>query len=229
MALSRSRFERFRQTLNKRQTHLNLLLDNVHKPHNIAAILRTCDAVGIGEIDAVFPKPLLKECRHTAAGSSRWVDVNILEDLETGYQRARARKQQVLAAHFSDKAIDFREIDYTLPTCIVLGAEKNGVSNTTIEQADAHIIIPMLGMVQSLNVSVANALILYEAQRQCSEKGLYDEQRLDQNTVNQKLFEWYHPQIKKFCDKHQIRYPKLNDAGDIDDEKWHQIRQSLSE
>jgi tRNA (guanosine-2'-O-)-methyltransferase len=80
---------------------------------------------------------------------------------------------QILATHLSDKAIDFREIDYTRPTCILMGQEKTGITQEALALADQDIIIPMIGMVQSLNVSVASALILYEAQRQRQNAGMY--------------------------------------------------------
>ena len=134
---------------------------------------------------------------------------------------------QVLAAHFSDKAVDFRSIDYTKPTCVLVGSELVGVSDEAADLADEHVIIPMVGMVQSLNVSVASALILYEAQRQRAEANMYGELKVPREEVDYILFNALHPTIKKYCDKHQMRYPKLDEHGDIDDPEWDELRRNI--
>ncbi|MET1256696.1 tRNA (guanosine(18)-2'-O)-methyltransferase TrmH [Aliikangiella maris] len=216
------------ELLIRRQDDLTVFMDEVHKPHNLAAIVRTCDAVGIGDVHAVYPQGMLRECHGTAQGSNRWVDTHVHGDLQQGIAPLKARGMQVLAAHFSDKAVDFREIDYTLPTVLLVGSEKFGVSDKAAQIADEHVIIPMLGMVQSLNVSVASAIILYEAQRQRALKGCYEKQQISQEKFDRLRFEWLHPHVKTFCIKHQIRYPQLNEEGEICDEQWHQLRKSIS-
>ena len=133
----------------------------------------------------------------------------------------------MLAAHFSEDAVDFRTIDYTQPTVLLVGSELFGVSEQAAQSSDQHIIIPMLGMVQSLNVSVATAIILYEAQRQRELAGFYKERQLDDSQCEFLRFAWLHPQVKSFCDKFSIRYPNINQNGDIDDLDWQRIRQSL--
>ena len=91
----------------------------------------------------------------------------------------KMQNMQILAAHLSLEAVNYRDVDYTQPTCILMGNEKHGVSDEAASIADKHIIIPMLGMVQSLNVSVATAVILFEAQRQRRNAGLYASPQLD--------------------------------------------------
>ena len=230
---SNPRNDKISQLLNRRQKDITVFMDEVHKPHNLAAIVRTCDAVGIGEVHAVYPDHLvdsnkkLKECHGTAMGSNRWVKTHTHSDLVSGIEQIRSEGKKVLAAHFSDRAIDFRKIDYTKPTAILLGSELFGVSEQAAELADEHIIIPMLGMVQSLNVSVAAAIILYEAQRQIELAGGYAERQLSEEQCEVLRFEWLHPQVKKFCDQYAIRYPKINKKGDIEDQGWHDLRQSV--
>ncbi|WP_196140060.1 tRNA (guanosine(18)-2'-O)-methyltransferase TrmH [Aliikangiella sp. G2MR2-5] len=222
-----SRNDKIIELLSKRQKGITVFMDEVHKPHNLAAIVRTCDAVGIGEVHAVYPKGMMKSCHGTAMGSNRWVETHTYENLESGIGELKSRGMKVLAAHFSERAVDFRSIDYTQPVALLVGSEKFGVSNEAAELADEHVLVPMLGMVQSLNVSVATAIILYEAQRQREAAGLYDSQQIDQETFERLRFEWLHPQVTSFCQKHHIRYPVINDDGDIEDEEWHQIRQQV--
>lgn len=216
------------ELLTRRQTDITVFMDEVHKPHNLAAIVRTCDAIGIGEVHAVYPEGMLRECHGTAMGSNRWVETRTHENLSQGLLPLQQSGMQVLAAHFSERAVDFRSIDYTKPTVLLVGSEKFGVSEQAAEIADQHVLIPMLGMVQSLNVSVASAIILYEAQRQRQEAGMYDERHLDDDTFERLRFEWLHPQVQQFCLKHKIRYPQIDEVGDIRDEEWHQLRKSIN-
>ncbi len=226
------RNEKIIQLLNKRQKNLTVFMDEVHKPHNLAAIIRTCDAVGIGEVHAVFPensrlKAHEKKMENTAMGSCRWVKTYRKENLQMGLEQMKSEKKQVLAAHFSDRATDFREIDYTKPSCILVGSELYGVSEQAAEMADEHILIPMLGMVQSLNVSVATAIILYEAQRQRKAKKMYKSRQLQDDHCELLRFGWLHPEVKFFCDKNNFRYPHIDENGYIQDEEWRKERQLL--
>lgn len=222
-----NRNEKIIQLLKRRQKDLTVFMDEVHKPHNLAAIVRTCDAIGIGEVHAVYPEGMLRACHGTAMGSNRWVETKVHNNLEDGIALLKSQGKQVMAAHFSEKAVDYRKIDYTKPSVILVGSEKYGVSQKAADMADHHILIPMLGMVQSLNVSVASAIILYEAQRQREKAGFYKEQQIDQQTFERLRFEWLHPQVKDFCIKHKIRYPQIDENGDIRDEPWNKIRHSI--
>lgn len=157
----------------RRQPDLTVLCERVHKPHNFAAILRTCDAVGIMEAHAVPPDGGLPALNHTSQGAQRWVDVHRHADAATGLAHLRERGFRLVAAHLTDQAVDFREVDYTRPLAVVLGTEKFGVDTGVLEACDDTLYIPMAGMAQSLNVSVAAAVILFEAQRQRAAAGLY--------------------------------------------------------
>lgn len=224
---SPERLQKIHQLFANRQPDLTVFMDEVHKPHNLAAIVRTADAVGIGHVHAVFPDGVKFSGHHTASGSKRWVTTHKHPDLATGITQIKAQGMQVLAAHLSDKAVDFRSIDYTKPTCILVGSELVGVSEQAAELADQHVIIPMVGMVQSLNVSVASALILYEAQRQRSQAGMYGTVKMPQDEMDLIVFSALQPKVKKFCDQHNIRYPKLNEVGDIDDPEWDKLRREV--
>jgi len=164
---------RIEQVAVRRQPDLTVFMERVHKPHNLAAVLRTCDAVGVMHAHAVPGCKGLPALNHTAQGAQRWVQLTRHQDSARGLKTLKAAGFRCVAAHCSEHAVDFRSIDYTQPTAVVLGTEKFGVSTEALELCDAEIIIPMVGMTQSLNVSVANALILYEAQRQRAEAGMY--------------------------------------------------------
>lgn len=177
------RRERVNTVLARRQPDLTVVAESVHKPHNLSAVIRSCDAVGIGTIHAVQPTGGVPTYTATSASAERWVDVVVHGSLAAAVGHLRRDGMTIYAAHLSDAAVDYRTVDYVEPCAIVIGNEREGVSSGAAELADAHIIIPMLGMVQSLNVSVATAVILFEAQRQRLAAGLYDEPRLEDDEL----------------------------------------------
>ncbi len=197
------RLAKIRAVLDKRQPDLTVLMERVHKPHNFSAILRSCDAVGVLQAHAIparYGIPDLEEAEslalkgktfnETSGSAAKWVGLQIHPDTASAFAHLKSQGFQVLAAHFSERAMDYRQADYTRPTCILLGTEKWGVSPEAAELSDAHVIIPMMGMVQSLNVSVAAAVILFEAQRQRLQAGLYDQPRLSSEHYAEVLEHW---------------------------------------
>lgn len=228
--MSPERFARINSMLDNRQPDLTLCLDKVHKTNNIAAVIRTADAVGIHEIHAVWPEIEMRVSGNTASGSQQWVKSKAHNKMSDAVAEFRRQDMQILATNFSATAVDFREIDYTRPTAIILGNERDGVSPEGIASADQHVIIPMIGMVQSLNVSVAGALIMYEAQRQREAASMYGTRKLDEQYCQIKLFEQGHPIYAKACRRKKLVYPAIDDAGQIvADEQWWQKMRAPSE
>jgi tRNA (guanosine-2'-O-)-methyltransferase len=213
--MSRERYQRARAVLDRRQPDLTVLLDNVHKPHNLSAILRTCDAVGVLEAHAVWPTPRLRPNPGRAAGTDRWVLVRTHPTVEAAACQLKATGMQLLAAHPREDALDFRAVDYTRPTAILLGAELTGVSPAALALADASILVPLEGMVPSLNVSVAAAVILYEAQRQREAAGHYLRPRLDERRYRETLLDWLHPDVADFCRRRGLAHPGLDEEGAV--------------
>lgn len=203
------------EKLDLRQPDLTVLLEQVHKPHNFSAILRSCDAVGVHTAHAVPPVGGLPLSTHTSQGAEKWVAVQRHRDVETAAQRLRDKGLRLVAAHLGEGATDFRKADLTRPVAVVLGTERHGVSEAALAVVDELITIPMQGMVASLNVSVAGALILFEAQRQRLAAGLYSRRRLDEQTYARTRFEWLHPKIARYCREHALDYPPLDEDGQI--------------
>jgi tRNA (guanosine-2'-O-)-methyltransferase len=192
------RFQKIKNILNKRQPDLTVVMDNVNKPHNLAAIIRSCDAVGIGDIHGISSnKQNIGVNLKSACGSNHWVNLHIHHSIPNVISELKQSGFSIYAANDSTKAIDYRKVDYTKPSVIVLGAELDGISPETLDMVDEEIKIPMQGMVESLNVSVANAVILFEAQRQRLKVGLYEKCRLDKNTFEKLLFEFSFPEAAK--------------------------------
>ncbi len=206
------RFARLKAVLDRRQPDLTVLLDNVHKPHNLAAILRSADAAGVLQAHVAAPQGLALQRPKSAAGSLRWVELVRHASVEQAAARLHERGFQLVAAHPDTGARDFRELDYTRPTAFVLGAELDGLSPAALAAADHTVVVPMHGMVESLNVSVCAALLLYEAMRQREAAGMYDTPRLDAGTRQRLLFQWAWPRIARHCREQGLPYPPLDEA-----------------
>jgi tRNA (guanosine-2'-O-)-methyltransferase len=190
----------------------------VHKAHNLSAILRSSDAAGVLEVHAVASNPLtISHLRST--GVDKWVNVIPHETIKAAAEALRGENKQLLAAHPGENAVDFREVNLTVPTAILFGQEKDGLTEEALAEVDGLLKIPMMGFVGSLNVSVAAALILFEAQRQRAAAGLYDRSRLDPKSYQKTLFEWAHPKVAKYCREHKRSYPDMGPDGELIDFK----------
>ncbi|GEA12151.1 tRNA (guanosine(18)-2'-O)-methyltransferase TrmH [Alteromonas sp. KUL49] len=225
--MSPERYQRIRDMLAKRQTDLTVCLENVHKPHNVSAVVRTCDAIGIHRVHTVW-EDKYKLRGGTAMGSQQWVRQTNHDTIGEAIGELKGQGMQVLVTHLSEKAVDFREIDYTKPTAVLFGQEKYGVTDEAIAMADQDIVIPMVGMVQSLNVSVAAALVLYEAQRQRELAGMYNEQHLAEEECQTLLFEGGYPRLVNMCKRKDVPYPPIDENGHIaaDESWWQQMQMS---
>jgi tRNA (guanosine-2'-O-)-methyltransferase len=209
------RFARLKAVLDRRQPDLTVLAEDVHKAHNISAILRTCDAVGVSELHAVSPGGEFPRHRMISGGSRKWIRTRVHRDVASAVGYLRAAGLRIIAAHLSPVSVDYRAVDFTRPAALLLGSELPGVSSRAAALADTHIRVPMHGMVESLNVSVAAAVILYEAARQREAAGLYERCRLDPVTYGELLFEWCYPAAARHLRARGKPYPALDAEGFI--------------
>lgn len=207
------RVRRILSVLARRQPDLTVLAEDVYKPHNLSAMLRSCDAVGIGTVHAVRPTGGVPTFNATSASAERWVALREHARIEAAIAHLQGDGHQVLAAHFSPDARDYRDVDYRGPTAVLFGNERTGVTEAAAAAADAHVIVPMFGMVRSLNVSVAAAVILFEAQRQRRDAGLYDAPRLSERERRRQAFRWLYPEDAARYDAKGREVPPVDDEG----------------
>ncbi|MCK8516091.1 tRNA (guanosine(18)-2'-O)-methyltransferase TrmH [Methylonatrum kenyense] len=213
--VSRERLCRMQAVLDHRQPDMTVIMAGVHKEHNVSAVLRTADAVGVLEVHGFGTQsvPALKRTAH--AGVGQRVRLHHNPRIADGCRSLRQAGLRIVATALAPGARDFRELDYTRPFALMLGAELEGVPDEGLAQADEVVTIPMLGLTDSLNVSVAAAVILYEAQRQRLQAGLFDCRRLDSATCERLLFEWLHPRMARLCLRRGYSYPALDADGDL--------------
>lgn len=210
------RYQIIKSVLDERQPDLTVIMDGVHKPHNFNAIIRSCDAVGVFEAHyvPVDGAEKIKLLNSTAKGTQKYVSIRRHDNFSMVATKLKNKGYKLVAAHVSENSMDFKKFDYTQPCGIVLGAELEGVSENTLKQVDAHIQIPLMGMVESLNVSVAAALILYEAQRQRFDSGQYDKpSRLSELVYKKTLFEWCWPKAAMRFKALKQPYPEMDEEG----------------
>jgi len=209
------RRQRVDSVLAQRQPDLTVLAERLHKPRNFSAIVRTCDAVGINEVHAVPGGDGLSIHWKTSQGAEKWVRVRRHASLAEACAHLRGSGFQLVAAHLDEAAMDYRDVDYTVPTALLVGTELFGVSPAGLAQSDLQVTIPMKGMTQSLNVSVACAIVLYEAMRQRDAAGLYGRRALDGGLREEQRFEWLHPRLARYCRERGLAYPELDRQGNV--------------
>jgi tRNA (guanosine-2'-O-)-methyltransferase len=209
------RFAKLRRALSRRQPDLTVFLDSVNKPHNVSALVRTADAVGIPRLHAISTHAVLRRHHNIAGGAKHWVGVTLHRTTEEALAALRAEGWRLVAADAGAgaDARDYREVDYTAKVALMVGAELGGVSPAALAAADARVAIPMLGLGTSLNVSVAAAVILFEAERQRLAAGLYARSRLPADEFDRALFEWAYPRIAARCRQLGRPYPPLTAEG----------------
>jgi len=211
--------ERRRRTIDRvlarRQPDLTGLAERPHKPRNFSAIVRTCDAVGISEVHAVPGDDGLSVHWKTSQGAEKWVRVRRHDSLRAAVHHLRGRGFQLVAAHPGEDAEDYREVDFTEPTALLVGTELFGVSESALGYSDRSVMIPMMGMTSSLNVSVACAILLYEALRQRDAAGLYRGPRLPEDERRRLRFEWMQPALTRYCRERGLPYPEIDAEGEV--------------
>ncbi|MEI9909399.1 MAG: RNA methyltransferase [Bacteroidota bacterium] len=186
------RQERLTKVLNKRQDDITVVLENVFDPHNISAVMRTCDAVGVQDIYILNTKiPRHKKWgAKSSSSAAKWLTIHQFENAEDCFSSLRKRYSTILTTHLSSDAVDLYAVDLTKSIALVFGNEHSGVSEEIRNMADGNFIIPQAGIIRSLNISVACAVTMYEAFRQKTNAGHYNQQKLGDVHYNELFKEW---------------------------------------
>ena len=191
------REQRITSVLDKRQGDLIIVLENVFDPHNISAVMRTCDAVGVQDVYVLNTRiPRHKKWGAKSSSSAAgWLTVHQYADAKECFNHLRSRVDHIFTTHLSTDAVSLYDMDLTGKVALVFGNEHSGVSEEILAMADGNFIIPQVGIIRSLNISVACAVTLYEAFRQKSVAGHYNRQGLAEGRYNELLKEWSRGQL----------------------------------
>jgi tRNA (guanosine-2'-O-)-methyltransferase len=185
------RLQKIRRVLRQRQPDLSVVLENIHDPHNVSAILRSADATGVAEVHLVYTtEEFPKVTRKSSASASKWVGRRKWRSVEECYSELRKESFKIYASRLDSESIRLFDLDLRDKVVLVFGNEHRGVSEEATALADARFMIPMYGMIESLNVSVACAVSLYEALRQRLERRGYSKPKLSGTALRTLAEEW---------------------------------------
>lgn len=186
------RFNRLNSVLNKRQPDITVVLENVFDPHNISAVMRTCDAIGIQDVFILNNKipPHKKWGYRSSSTAAEWLTIHQFTNVDECFIELRKRYKNIYATHLNDTATSLHKLDLTESVALIFGNETFGVSDEITMLVDGTFIIPQVGIIKSLNISVACAVTLYEAFRQKQLAGHYDEPRFCDGQLNNLKEEW---------------------------------------
>lgn len=186
------RVDKIRKILSSRQPDLTIILENVHDPHNVSAVLRSCDAVGIYSVCLLYygeyEFPDLS--KRSSASAKKWVEQTKFSSIDECYSTLREDGFKIYTTALGRDAASIYDTDFTEKVAIVFGNEHSGVSKEAQEKSDGNILIPQVGMIHSLNISVACAVTVFEAFRQRQQKGLYTQARFEEDKLNELVEEW---------------------------------------
>ncbi len=209
--LTPSRKKKFLSVADQRQSNVTIILENIQDPHNISAILRSADSVGLLEIYVVYTEPNLQResmilGKRTSKGTRKWVDVHLYNNLENCIDAVRKKYDLIVAAHFDQQNPQtLHDIDFKNQTiALAFGNEADGLSDEFLKISDHNFYIPQVGMAQSLNVSVACAVSLYEAYRQKKAAGHYDDNPTLNKEQKNSVFKEYERRSFEQINNHTI-------------------------
>lgn len=189
--MTEKRLKKIHTVLSHRQPDLTVVMENIHDPHNVSAVLRSADAVGVKEIQLVYDREDFPRVgKKSSASAAKWTVRRKFSSIGECYDALHKSGFLIYATHLSKRSVSLFELDLTKKVALVFGNEHRGVSDEAAKLADVNFQIPMMGMIQSLNVSVACAVVLYEAFRQRMNKGFYGKRRLSVLEHRQLLEAW---------------------------------------
>jgi len=185
---------RLLHVLNKRQGDMTVVLENVFDPHNISAVMRTCDAVGIQDIYVLNTRiPSHKKWgTKSSSSAAKWLTIHQFSDASNCFAALRKKYDIILTTHLSCDAVPLYSIDFTRRMALIFGNEHDGVSEEIRDLSDGNFIIPQVGIIKSLNISVACAVTLYEAFRQKNNAGHYEQRQLPAEEFDSLMKKWNH-------------------------------------
>ncbi|MEK9137596.1 MAG: RNA methyltransferase [Bacteroidota bacterium] len=191
MPRSQHRLEKIKRVLAVRQPDLTVVMENIHDPHNVSAVLRSCDAVGILRVELLYTlEKFPRVGKKSSSSANKWLDRRKHKSVDECYNVLRDEGFAIYATHLGESSVSLYDLELTRKVALVFGNEHRGVSDEAAAKADRNFQIPMIGMIQSLNVSVACAVSLYEVLRQRLAHGDLMAPKLTENELTELYNDW---------------------------------------
>ena len=159
--LTLDRRQKIDRVVEERTFNICAVLENIYDRGNASAVMRSAEALGIGSVHSIELSDKLKESQRTTAGADKWVELTRWKTTKDCVLNLKQQGYQIIVTHLDSTSKNISEVDFSKPSAIVLGNEKEGVSPEMIAAADHRVILPMVGFVQSYNISVAASLCFY--------------------------------------------------------------------
>lgn len=191
MPRSERRVQKIKHVLQQRQPDLTVVMENIHDPHNVSAVLRSCDAVGVMRVELLYTLEKFPRIgKKSSSSANKWLARRKHTTVDECYAKLRAEGFKIYATHLAANAVSVYDLDLAQKVALVFGNEHRGVTDEAATKADGNFVIPMVGMIQSLNISVACAVSLYEAMRQRLSQGAYHASKYSQEELKRLLDDW---------------------------------------
>jgi len=186
------REEKLKKVIATKQSNLTIIMENIDDPHNIAACLRSCDAVGVKEVYILDSNKYTAERlgKKSSASATKWLDIHKFTDINECFATVRAKYDKIYSTHLSTTSKSLHDLDLAASVALVFGNEKDGVTEDALDRSDGNFIIPQYGLIQSLNISVACAVSLYEALRQRTNAGMYENGPMNADEQSDLFADW---------------------------------------
>jgi tRNA (guanosine-2'-O-)-methyltransferase len=201
--VSEERLNRFEEVLANRTNYMTVVMEDVYHLHNASAVIRSADIFGIQEVHIIERRFAKRVDKKIALGAQKWIDVHRYKTTEECIRKLRGQGYKILATTPDKTALPVHQLEVDQKMAFLFGAEKEGLTSTALDEADELIHIPMVGFTESLNVSVAAAILLQQMTTKLRESEL--KWRLKAQEKEVKRLEWIRKSIKNI-DKIVARY-----------------------
>lgn len=203
----------FKKVLENRTRHFTIAIEDIFQPHNASALVRTCDVFGIQDIHVIEEKYQFYASRLVAKGAQKWIDFNMYNKSDTNntidcINSLKAKGYKIIATTPHNDSCFLQDFDITQKSAFFFGVEKAGLSKDVLDNADGYLQIPMVGFTESLNISVAAAIILQNVQERLLKSDL--NWQLTPEEKNEKYLDWLEKSIKSIKKVKDNYYSTIN-------------------
>ncbi|HRE40503.1 MAG TPA: RNA methyltransferase [Ignavibacteria bacterium] len=188
--MTEKRYNKFSEVIKKRQKGFTIVMENIDDPHNVSAILRTAEVAGIDEVYLIYgEEDFPKIGKQSSSSAKKWVELKKFTSVKECFDELHKKEFKIYSTAIIENSENkyLYDLDLAGNVAIVLGNENRGVSEEVIKYSDKNFIIPMFGMIQSLNVSVTAGICIFEGVRQRLKKGLYENTGFTEQELKLKL------------------------------------------
>ncbi len=204
----------FKSVLENRTRHFTVAIEDIYQPHNASAVVRSCDIFGVQDVHVIENKYKFYASNRVAKGAQKWLDFSLYNKKDINntlhcIENLRSKGYQIVATTPHNDSCLLQEFDISQKSAFFFGVEKEGLSKDVMENADSFLKIPMVGFTESLNISVAAAIILHNLNEKLRKSDV--NWQLSESEKDEKYLDWLKKSIKSIK-KIEEHYYQTNSA-----------------